>query len=176
MRKEAVWCYTRRLSFCPELPHRGGSVGCRSPAGLPACTYRQRGGGPQDRYEKRAFKRLGGLKHKPPGDKAENFNISKADHVLVIRGLKIQVTQAVNVEFKPKIKDFSFSRNSVFSKNCKAVKKAENVNFAEKSIKKHPISRQVWMLFLCSHTTLFSYPARSVPGNIIICSTEKSNT
>lgn len=34
MRKEAVWV-TRRLSFCPELPHRGGSAGCRSPAGLP---------------------------------------------------------------------------------------------------------------------------------------------
>lgn len=37
MRKEAVWV-TRRLSFCLELPHRGCS------AGLPACTYRQRGG------------------------------------------------------------------------------------------------------------------------------------
>nr|DAX02258.1 MAG TPA: hypothetical protein [Inoviridae sp.] len=32
------------------------------------------------------------------------------------------------------------------------------------------------MLFLCSHTTLFSYPARSVPNNIIVCGIEKSNT
>lgn len=80
-------------------------------------------------YEKRAFKRLGGLKHKPPCGKTENFNISKTDHVLVIRGLKIQVTQAVNVEFKPKTKDFSLSRNALFSKNSKAVEKAENINF-----------------------------------------------
>lgn len=72
---------------------------------------------------------LGGLKHKPPGGKAENFKINAPDHVLVIRGLKIQVTQAVNVEFKPKTKDFSFSRNALFSKNSKAVEKAENINF-----------------------------------------------
>lgn len=86
------------------------------------------GNGPQDRYEKRVFKRLGGLKNKLPG-RTENFNIGKADHVLVIRGLKIQVTQAVNVEFKSKTKDFSFSRNALFSKNSKAVEKAENINF-----------------------------------------------
>lgn len=71
---------------------------------------------------------LGGLKNKLPG-RTENFNIGKADHVLVIRGLKIQVTQAVNVEFKPKTKDFSLSRNALFSKNSKSVEKAENINF-----------------------------------------------
>lgn len=124
MRKEAVWV-TRRLSFCPELPHRGGSAGCRSPAGLPE------GGANRLRfeYEKRVFLRFGGLKHKPPGGKAENFKNNAPDHVLVIRGLKIQVTQAVNVEFKPKTKDFSLSRNALFSKNSKAVEKAENINF-----------------------------------------------
>lgn len=71
---------------------------------------------------------LGGLKHKPPG-RTENFKNNAPDHVLVIRGLKIQVTQAVNVEFKLKTKDFSFSRNVFFSKNSKAVEKAENINF-----------------------------------------------
>ena len=86
------------------------------------------GDGPQDRYEKRVFKRLGGLKNKLPG-RTENFNIGKADHVLVIRGLKIQVTQAVNVEFKPKSSNFRLSRNALFSKNSKAVEKAENINF-----------------------------------------------
>ena len=98
---------------------------------MPIRTYLARGGANRLRfgYEKRAFKRLGGLKHKPPGGKAENFNISKTDHVLVIRGLKIQVTQAVNVEFKLKTKDFSLSRNALFSKNSKAVEKAENINF-----------------------------------------------
>lgn len=80
-------------------------------------------------YEKRVFLRFGGLKHKPPGGKAENFKNNAPDHVLVIRGLKIQVTQAVNVEFKPKTKDFSLSRNVLFSKNSKAVEKAENINF-----------------------------------------------
>lgn len=123
MRKEAVWV-TRRLSFCPELPHRGGSAGCRSPAGLPEGANRLR-----FEYEKRVFLRFGGLKHKPPGGKAENFKNNAPDHVLVIRGLKIQVTQAVNVEFKPKTKDFSLSRNALFSKNSKAVEKAENINF-----------------------------------------------
>ena len=129
MRKEAVWCYTRRLSFCPELPHRGGSAGCRSPAGLPACTYRQGGAVRRTGMKNGHSSSLGGLKHKPPGGKAENFKINAPDHVLVIRGLKIQVTQAVNVEFKPKTKDFSLSRNALFSKNSKAVEKAENINF-----------------------------------------------
>ena len=86
------------------------------------------GNGPQDRYEKRVFKRLGGLKNKLPG-RTENFNIGKADHVLVIRGLKIQSKTSQSIEFKPKIKDFSLSRNALFSKNSKAVKKAENINF-----------------------------------------------
>ena len=129
MRKEAVWV-TRRLSFCPELPHRGGSVGCRSPAGC-QFVHIARGGRTAQRfgYEKRAFKRLGGLKHKPPCGKTENFKHSPLNHIFVIRGLKIQVTQAVNVEFKPKTKDFSLSRNALFSKNSKAVEKAENINF-----------------------------------------------
>ena len=133
MRKEAVWCNTRRLSFCPELPHRGGSAGCRSPAGCQFVHIAKGGGGPQDRYEKRAFKRLGGLKHKPPGGKAENFNAGKADHVLVIRGLKIQSKTSQSVEFKPKTKDFSLSRKRHFSKNSRVVEKAENINLHEKS-------------------------------------------
>lgn len=84
-------------------------------------------------YEKRVFLRFGGLKHKPPGGKAENFKNNAPDHVLVIRGLKIQSKTSQSVEFKLKTKDFSTSRNAVFSKNCKAVQKAENINFAEKA-------------------------------------------
>lgn len=97
---------------------------------MPIRTYRQ-GGANRLRfgYEKRAFKRLGGLKYKPPSGKTENFKHSPLNHIFVIRGLKIQVTQAVNVEFKPKTKDFSLSGNALFSKNSKAVEKAENINF-----------------------------------------------
>lgn len=80
-------------------------------------------------YEKRVFLRFGGLKHKPPGGKAENFKNNAPDHVLVIRGLKIQSKTSQSIEFKPKIKDFSLSRNALFSKNSKAVEKAENINF-----------------------------------------------
>lgn len=78
---------------------------------------------------KNGYSGIGGLKHKPPGGKTENFKHSPLNHIFVIRGLKIQVTQAVNVEFKPKTKDFSLSRNALFSKNSKAVEKAENINF-----------------------------------------------
>ena len=110
---------------------------CPIGAALPdANSYISPGGGRTAQrfgYEKRAFLRFGGLKHKPPGGKAENFKNNAPDHVLVIRGLKIQVTQAVNVEFKPKTYIFSLSRNAVFSKNCKAVQKAENINLHEKS-------------------------------------------
>lgn len=71
---------------------------------------------------------LGGLKNKLPG-RTENFNYAALDHVLVIRGLKIQSKTSQSIEFKPKIKDFSLSRNALFSKNSKAVEKAENINF-----------------------------------------------
>lgn len=71
---------------------------------------------------------LGGLKNKLPG-RTENFKNNAPDHVLVIRGLKIQSKTSQSIEFKPKIKDFSLSRNALFSKNSKAVEKAENINF-----------------------------------------------